>query len=82
MVLGRDFSNGQLVLMVVGVEKQNVIIRKSLFKQIEWIKGDMFNLIWRLFHSRFFDILKHESCFELHMIKRDDEMIFWGELQP
>ena len=45
MVLGRDFSNGQLVLMVVGVEKQNVIIRKSLFKQIEWIKGDMFNLI-------------------------------------
>ena len=45
MVLGRDFSNEQLVLMVVGVEKQNVIIRKSLFKQIEWIKGDMFNLI-------------------------------------
>lgn len=45
MILGRDFSNGQLVLMVVGVEKQNVIIRKSLFKQIEWIKGDMFNLI-------------------------------------
>lgn len=45
MVLGRDFSNEQLVSMVVGVEKQNVIIRKSLFKQIEWIKGDMFNLI-------------------------------------
>ena len=45
MVLGRDFSNEQLVLMVIGVEKQNVIIRKSLFKQIEWIKGDMFNLI-------------------------------------
>ena len=45
MVLGRDFSNEQLVLMVVGVEKQNVIITKSLFKQIEWIKGDMFNLI-------------------------------------
>lgn len=35
MVLGRDFSNEQLVLMVVGAEKQNVIIRKSLFKQIE-----------------------------------------------